>query len=451
MNTTQRALLFTLLLGACTKDPVDVGPRGDLDAAAALSARRSCQFQAGALPGLTLARDAPLGGQIPIDTIVVLMFENRSFDHLLGALKAAGQPDADVAAPDASNPDAQGQPIARYRDPDLCFGDTNHEWDGSHTQYNGGKNDGFVVTNAKGAADGGRRAMSYYTEADLPGFYALAKRYAVADRYFASLLGPTFPNREYLYAATSFGRTGNDVFTTRQPTLMDALERAAVPWHIYYETIPGYGAFLQNLGDYFGARLGTTSEFFANAKAGTLESVVFLDPDLANEWGGGNDLHPPGDVQVADAYLAKVVEALTQSPQWPHLALIITFDEHGGLYDHVPPPSACPPDGLLPDTQDPPGARFDRYGFRVPTIVVSPYARPGYVSHAIYDHGSVVRFIQTRFKLPALTARDANADPLLDLFDFSRPALLTPPALPTITVDAQRLAACQARYPKKGS
>ena len=116
------------------------------------------------------------------------------------------------------------------------------------------------------------------------------------------------------------------------------------------------------------------------------------------------------DVQVADAYLAKVVHALTRSPQWPHLALIITFDEHGGLYDHVPPPSACRPDGLEPDAADPPGARFDRYGFRVPTIVVSPYARPGHVSHAIYDHTSVARFIETRFRLPALTARDATAD-----------------------------------------
>ena len=147
--------------------------------------------------------------------------------------------------------------------------------------------------------------------------------------------------------------------------------------------------------------------------------------------------------------LAGVVDTLTHSPQWRHAALFITFDEWGGLYDHVPPPTACPPDDLQPTLAagDPPGG-FDRYGFRVPLIAVSPYVKPGYVSHHLYDHTSILRFIEARFLLPALTKRDANADPLFDLFDFTKPALLTPPALPAAALDAQKLSDCAIRFPK---
>ncbi len=448
---TTRSCFPILCFAAACGGPgdIDVGPRGTLDTVGALAARKACQFKAGDIPGLTVASDAPIGEQIPIDTIVILMFENRSFDHLLGNLKAYGQPDVDVAPADASNPDAMGQPMPRYHDTDYCFVDTNHEWKGSHSEYNDGKNDGFVIANAgePGATDGGKRAMSYYTEADIPALYGLARDYAIADRYFCSLLGPTFPNREYLYAATSFGHAANDVMAQKQATLMESLQTNNVSWRIYDETIPGYGVFLQNLGAYFNTGLSTTADFFTAAQAGTLEHVVFLDPDLKNERGSGNDFHPPGDVQTGDAYLAQVVDALTHSPQWPHMALFVTFDENGGIYDHVPPPSACPPDGFAPDQPSPKGAKFDRYGFRVPTLVVSPYAKPHYVSHAVYDHTSIVRFVETRFHLPALTARDANADPMLDLFDFHKPALLTAPAVATVKVDATKLAACKLRYP----
>jgi phospholipase C len=144
-----------------------------------------------------------------------------------------------------------------------------------------------------------------------------------------------------------------------------------------------------------------------------------------------------------------VVKAVMASPQWSHTALILTFDEHGGIYDHVPPPPACAPDGIAPITNpsdNAPGG-FDRYGVRVPLIVISPYARPHFVSHAVYDHTSITRFIETRFKLPALTARDANADPLTDLFDFSKAAFATPPSLPEATLDPAKVAECMALYP----
>ena len=157
-------------------------------------------------------------------------------------------------------------------------------------------------------------------------------------------------------------------------------------------------------------------------------------------------------MQEGELFMSQVVQAMMQSPQWPHSALIVTFDEHGGIYDHVPPPPACAPDDIAPITNpmDNAPGDFAQYGVRVPLIVVSPYAKPHFVSHTVYDHTSITRFIETRFKLPALTRRDANADPLTDLFDFKKAAFATPPPLPTPTVDPQHLADCIQRYPDDG-
>jgi phospholipase C len=199
--------LQCVLSGCNGASAPDVGPRSTLDATQAAAARQACTFKSGTLPGLSLASDAPLGPEIPIDTIVILMMENRSFDHLFGHLPDVGVTDVEVAPAGASNPDSSGAPVAWYHDTAYCFCDTNHEWEGSHREYDGGKNDGFVVANEGECAAAGTRAMSYYTEADLPWLYALATANSISDHNFCSLLGPTFHNRDYLYAATSFGRT----------------------------------------------------------------------------------------------------------------------------------------------------------------------------------------------------------------------------------------------------
>jgi phospholipase C len=183
------------------------------------------------------------------------------------------------------------------------------------------------------------------------------------------------------------------------------------------------------------------------ARQGKLAPVVFVDPTFLPDDVPHEDEHPPSDIQLGEGFLSQVVDALRTSPQWPHTALFITWDENGGLYDHVAPPPACPPGDLA--AQVPPGesqADFDRYGFRVPLIVVSPYAKPHYVGHRVYDHSSILRFVEARFRLPAFTGRDANAEPPFDLFDFSRPQLLNPPALPAPALDQAKLADCEARY-----
>ena len=455
-------LSVCLAIAGCSSTP-DEGPRSSLSADEVQQMRGSCAFQPGMTAGLTLQKGAPIGREIPIDTVVVVMMENRSFDHFLGQLPKTGQTDVDVAPDDASNPDPSGAAVKRFHLSDYCFIDTNHGWEGSHRQFNDGKNDGFVITNAppfdtEDNATDGTRAMGYYDQNDLPWLYAAANAYAISDRYFASLLGPTFPNREYLYAATSYGKTVNDVFTSGNKanfvTLIEGYNAKAkmvdqVSWHVYYEGVPGPAVFLDTLTQFLD-NVSLSKTFFDDAAAGTLSNVNVLDANLRDEWGGGDDDHPPGDVQMGDVFLAKVVDAVTHSPQWPHLALFITFDEHGGIYDHVAPPKACAPDDNAPMV--PPGATaydFARYGFRVPLIVVSPYAKAHHVSHVVNDHTSILRFIEARFHLPALTKRDANAEPLYDLFDFAKPALLTPPSLPTPPVDQAKLDACKQRFPLK--
>ncbi len=435
---------LAVFLGVAGCGGPDVGPRSHLSADEAAQARAACQFTAGTLPGLSLAKDAPLAGEIPIDNVVILIMENRAFDHLLGALPEAGQPDVEVAPANVTNPDATGKPIPRSHLAPYCFADTDHSWDGAHTEWDNGKNDGFVIANDPN----GERAMGFYTADDLPYFYALANAFSIGDHYFSSVLGPTYPNRDFAYAATSFGHTSNILFTDVRPTILLALDQAGIPWIDYYTNAPGPGVFVGSLASDFG-NLNPITQFFTDAQAGKLPPVSFVDPDLEDKSGSARtDFHPPGDIEEGQMFISTVVAALTASPQWAHSALFITFDENGGIYDHVPPPPACAPDDSAPDigAGDLPGD-FARYGFRVPLIVVSPYAKAHHVSHAIYDHTSILRFVEARFKLGALTKRDANADPLFDLFDFSHAQLATPPALPAASINQQKLADCLAQFP----
>ncbi len=162
-----------------------------------------------------------------------------------------------------------------------------------------------------------------------------------------------------------------------------------------------------------------TNDIFTDPSSGSLPAVSFLDV------GGTRDEHPPNDVQTGEAFLRRLVVALAASPAWPSTALIYTYDESGGFFDHVPPPGACVPDDQAAN------ADFDQMGFRVPLLVVSPWARRGYVSHRVHETTSITRFIELLFDLPALTARDASSDALLDMFDFaSAPRMALPPMMP---------------------
>ncbi len=406
-----------------------------------------CRFAAGALPADTLAPGGLHGAQIPIDHIVVLMQENRSFDHYFDQLFREGAPPERRLAPLPPNPDPTGgPPIHPFLQTRLCdVADVSHSWNASHQQWNGGQNDGFAASNAVPQDPSGSRALGYYGGADLPFYYALYSTFSMSDRHFASLLGPTYPNRMFLLAGTSYGHVHNDFpagANEYSPSIFDRLTDAGISWKVYFGDLP-FTSMFARVRQFGAERSVPTAEFYADAAAGTLPQVTFIEPKY---FGGPNeesDEHPPANPQAGQAFVAQVVRALFDSPLWPHTALFLTYDEHGGYYDHVPPPPACVPGDRPPILHEGDvAADFDRYGFRVPFVLVSPYARPHYLSHRVQDHTSILRFIETRFDLPALTARDANADPLLDLFDFQSPAFLTPPVLPDATIDPVRAAQC---------
>jgi phospholipase C len=174
-----------------------------------------------------------------------------------------------------------------------------------------------------------------------------------------------------------------------------------------------------------------------------------VDPRLAAEGYDQNDEHPPAIAMIGQALVASVVDALTRSPNWSRSALFLTYDEHGGLYDHVVPPKACVPDDIAPelDPNDPnasfdPKAAFDTLGIRVPMMLVSPYAKKHFVGHEVYDHTSITRFVEARFVLPALSNRDANAEAPWEMFDFDNAPHATPPAIPLPAVDTAKESAC---------
>ena len=185
--------------------------------------------------------------------------------------------------------------------------------------------------------------------------------------------------------------------------------------------------------------------FYDDLENGTLPEVAWVDPSWATGGTQSTDEHPPANPQIGQAWLRDVVMRLMASPQWAETALIVTYDEHGGFFDHVAPPEACPPGDFDPEGGGG-GFDYDHLGFRVPLVIVSPYARAGYVSDRVTDHSSILRLLEARYQLPALTGRDANAWPLLDMFDFASPPFVAPPELAESPVDGARNADCLAEF-----
>ncbi|MEO7555044.1 MAG: alkaline phosphatase family protein, partial [Acidimicrobiales bacterium] len=209
-------------------------------------------------------------------------------------------------------------------------------------------------------------------------------------------------------------------------TIMESLGRNGIDWRDYYTTLPTTGLFapvIQANAD----KLVKIDQFYADAAAGTLPAFCLVEPDYDHASEENSE-----DISMGEAFVASVVKAVLAAPSWSKTLLIWTYDEHGGYYDHVPPPTAAVPDDVAPILApgDVPGA-YDRYGMRVPAVIVSPWARRDYVSSVVHDHTSILALLQRKFNLPALTARDGAADDLLDSLDFSGdPAFLSPPTLP---------------------
>jgi phospholipase C len=360
-----------------------------------------------------------------IDHIVVVMQENHSFDNYLGML---GRGDGFTLDPRGrpvnTNPDPAGGYVRAFHETDTSqAGHVTQSWDASHLQYANGKNDGFI-----GPGSSSEWSMAYYTGEEIPFYYSLARTFPLCDRYFCSVLAQTYPNRRFLMAGTAFGLIATDTssITGIPPngTIFDRLDAHEISWASYATNVSTLFV-IEDVVQKNPTRIKTIDQFHADAKAGSLPAVSYVDPNIltATE-------ENPQDLALGEYFVSTVVGSLLNSPAWHRTLLVWTYDEHGGYYDHVPPPPAIPPDDIPPNISatDQPGG-YDRYGFRVPTVVVSPYGKPDFVSHTVYDHTSVLKTIERKWNLPAMTYRDANANDLLDCLDLRKRAFADPPTL----------------------
>jgi phospholipase C len=398
--------------------------------------QQACAYTPGMLASDTLPAADATGADLPIEHIILIMQENRSFDHYYSELQIPG---LDVASPTITNPDSKGNQVQRFHFTSKCMPGGDHSWSVQHGNLDGGKLDGFVIGN-----NDSNVPMGYYDGTDLPYYYALSQTFAISDRHFCSVLGPTWPNRMFYFAGTSWGFTDNQFPPTSDPqgnvypNLFNQLDAVNVTWRVYSQDYPT--PTIVDLATYINdeEHFLKTKDFMNDVQGGTLASVTLVEAsDVMGTM--SPDEGPPGDVDIGQQFTSGVISTIMNSPFWKNSVIFLTYDENGGMYDHVVPPAACAPDNLPPNNGDTVG--FTQYGFRVPFFVISPYAKRGYVSHNVTDHTSILRFVEARFNIPAMTIRDANTMPPYDMFDFQHPDFSVP-NLPAVTVDQAALAAC---------
>jgi len=334
-----------------------------------------------------------------IQHVVVVMMENRSFDHLFGWL-----PNADGKQAGLEYPNKTGGRSATWElAPDFtgcAYGDPDHSYSGARLEVNGGKMNGFLMPESSGL-----NAIGYYREQDLPFRAALARNYTTCDRYFPSILGPTFPNRIFQHAGAT-DRLDDDFSLCTLPTIWDNLAAKGVSHRYYFSNIP----FLALWGLKYLDICALYAQFLIDCAAGTLPAVSFVDPTYTTLDNLDEDDHPFSDVRNGDAFLAKTFKAVSSSPNWPNTVLIYNYDEWGGFYDHVPPPRALAPNDVDTDLVD--GKAL--LGCRTPTIVVSPWTRGKptnpRVNHTVFDHTSVLKLIESVWDVPPVAAREKSSD-----------------------------------------
>ena len=334
-----------------------------------------------------------------IEHVVVVMMENRSFDHLLGWMPNANGRQAGLDYLDNSG---TAHPTYRLTDFVGCaHPDPDHSYAGGRSEYDAGKMDGWLRTSTNDSF-----CIGYYAEQDLPLFSTLARNYTTLCNYFPSILSSTFPNRVFQHAAQT-DRLSNTLDLSSLPTIWDRLLAAGVSCKYYYSNVP----FLSLWGlNYIGIS-ALYEQFLADAAAGTLPAVSFVDPWFTIlDDGSGNDDHPHADLRKGEIFLRQVVTALTEGPDWSKTVLVINRDEWGGFFDHVVPPRVIAPNTIDTDLVN--GQAL--LGCRVPVLVVSPFSvgnpsKPR-IDSLLYDHTSVLKLIEWRWALDPLTARDASTE-----------------------------------------
>lgn len=370
--------------------------------------------------------DGPNG----ITTYVYMMMENRSYDHFFGSRTTVENlPGGDAAPLSTKLPDRKGNMVALYKPAmslDECDPDPPHGWDPQHASFNNGACDQFVVQHQMDHdSDTMIHPVQYLTRDLVPVSYALADAYSTANKWFCSVMGPTWPNRFYWHAGQSFGLKDNQLPGNGQfngKSIYHRLEAKGIEWGYYYGSIPVVAVIndIPNITD----KIHRMSQFYTDAAAGTLPPVVYIDPAFND-----NDDHPPVHPINGQALIQSVYQALATSPQWKNCMLVITYDENGGFFDHVPPPKSA--DDFAADG-------FDQMGFRVPTMVIGPYVKQGFVSNVVYDHTSALKHLENVFGLDPLTMRTTAANDLTDFIDMDRLAKndwAKPIDLPDVNLD----------------
>jgi phospholipase C len=362
----------------------------------------------------------PLPRRSGIQHIVVVMMENRSFDHLLGWLPGADGRQAGLSYRDANGVSHSTFALAPTIGFQGCNNlDPDHSWEGGRVQYNNGAMDGWL------RARSDRFAIGYYERADRPFFNELAARFTTCDRYFCSIMAETFPNRFFFHAAQTpslHNVPPLSGFTEPQtmPTIWDRLAAAGVSGRYYFSDVP----FLALWGDKYLPISRPYAAFLLEAATGLLPAVSVIDPRFLDEGSGtSGDDHPHADIRVGDAFLSQTFRAVASGPKWANTVFIVTYDEWGGFFDHVAPPRS-----VAANAVDPPDASGNvLLGMRVPTVIASPWTRAGSqprISSELFDHTSILKLIEWRWNLPPLTPRDAptsNIANLVSALDLAHP------------------------------
>jgi phospholipase C len=422
-------------------------------------------------------------------------FSDQSFDGLPQFNPASGIPplygppptnpgcDAAYPPPNDCVVDSQSPKVASYHLTTQCIENPSPSWNEGHVDWNLSNPvsatpslNGYVYTGAHDARlnnppfhdIGGIRSMGYYDDTDLNYYYFMASEFATSDRWFAPVMTRTSSNRDYLIAATSqgyvypIGTDSADQALLTATTIFQELQNAGITWKIYVnpENTPCASnptpqcllklSYVQSFqwGQTIPANypqyLVPISQFFTDLKNGTLPQVAQIEPASSaglDEHGSDSDQYPI-NIQLGARYVSSLIDALMTSTSWKNSAFILTFDEGGGLYDHVAAQPAVSPDGIKPrdllsgdicSRTTGPNCDFTYTGYRLPLIVVSPYARKHYVNHNLADFTAILKLIETRFNLPALTKRDAAQINMTQFFNFNFPPWMTPPTPPVQT------------------
>ena len=407
------------------------------------------------------------GSLSQINHIVWMLQENRSFDNYFGKLNdyrsAHGLPtDVDGLPANASNPSVDGTTqVPAFHLSSVCIENVTPSWDESRRDVNRnnpdshtGPLDGYVYSAAHYAQDenlagrgpysdvAGVRAMGYYTDRELPYYYFMASQFATSDRFFSPILSRTPPNRLANLAASSMGIINNvpTGMSFQQQTIFHLLQNANVSWKVYEVSNSTYLGYFQPFITQHHDHVVPIAQYFTDLANGTLPQVAFIETGVESTDAGGTssvDEHPDANIQVGAAFVAKIINGMMQSSSWKDSVFILAYDEGGGLYDHVLPQPAVNPDSIPPMLG--PGNRpddFSRTGFRIPMVVVSPFTKKGYVSHTVMDTTAILKFIETRFNLPSLTARDAAQPDFSEFFDLTNIPNATPPSPPAQPTNA---------------